>query len=85
MMKNTLIVFVLLLCTVLSGQAQMVADRTNEVQLDFNKPIVTTKLPRIEWDLPRLEYTNSQENKVDVKATVTSVVPLKSVRLAKSM
>jgi hypothetical protein len=81
-MKNSIVIFVLLLVTDFSARAQMVADRTNQVQLDFSKPIVATKLPRIDWELPRLEYTNSQENKVDVKAMVTSAIPLKSVKLA---
>ena len=62
--------------------AQVVVDRTNQIQLDFTKPVVATKLPEIEWELPRLEYTNSQENKIDVKAHITSTIPLKSVRLA---
>ena len=60
----------------------MVADRTNQIQLDFTKAQVTTRLPKIEWQLPRLEYTNSQENKVEIVATIMSPVPLKSVRLA---
>jgi hypothetical protein len=80
MMKNLVIAFGVL--ATIACQAQMVADRTNQIQLDFTKAQVATKLPKIEWDLPRLEYTNSQENKVDIKASVTSPVPLKSVRLA---
>lgn len=81
-MKKPIVIFVLCLFADLCAQAQMVADRTNHVQLDFTKPGVTTRLPKIDWELPRLEYTNSHENKVDVKAVVTSTVPLKSVKLA---
>ncbi|CAD5293143.1 MULTISPECIES: caspase family protein [unclassified Imperialibacter] len=61
---------------------QVVATRTNQVHIDVTKPANATTLPRIVWELPRLEYTNSQENRVDVKATVVSTEPLKSVRLA---
>ncbi|MEQ8534068.1 MAG: caspase family protein [Imperialibacter sp.] len=61
---------------------QVVATRTNQVHIDVTKPSNATTLPRIVWELPRLEYTNSQENRVDVKATVVSTEPLKSVRLA---
>lgn len=79
-MRNLMIVSFLLsgvLC-----RAQMVADRTNQIQLDFTKALVTTRLPKIDWSLPRLEYTNSQENKVEIVASVASPVPLKNVRLA---
>jgi len=61
---------------------QVVATRTNQVHFDVTKSSSPTTLPRIVWELPRLEYTNSQENRVDVKATVVSSEPLKSVRLA---
>lgn len=81
MMKRST-VFLLLLSCFHCVHAQVVADRTNQVQLDFTKPIVATKLAKIVWQLPRLEYTNSQENKIDVKALISSTVPLKSVRLA---
>ena len=73
---------VLCLLSTILCRAQMVADRTNQIQLDFTKAQVTTRLPKIEWQLPRLEYTNSQENKVEIVATIMSPVPLKSVRLA---
>jgi hypothetical protein len=73
---------ILLSLSVILCRAQIVADRTNQIQLDFNKAQVTTKLPKIDWELPRLEYTNSQENKVEIKASVTSPVPLKNIRLA---
>jgi len=66
----------------LNVKGQVVVDRTNQIQLDFNKPIVATKLPTITWELPGLEYTNSTENRVDIKATINSILPLKLVRVA---
>ncbi len=61
--------------------AQIVADRTNSIILDFNQT-VNTVLPEISWEHPRQEYTNSEEGQVEVKATIKSVVPLKSVKIA---
>ena len=39
-------------------------------------------MPEIIWEFLRQEYTNSEEWKVEVKATVKSSVPLKGVKLA---
>ena len=64
-----------------SVSAQVVADRTNSISLDFSRSL-NTILPEINWEYPRQEYTNSEEGQVEVKATVKSTVPLKSVRIA---
>jgi len=63
------------------AQSQIVADKTNKIKLNFSNPEVNTILPEITWEYPRLEYTNSQENKLEIKSTVNSRVPLKSVQL----
>lgn len=80
MMKKLLTLFVMLLA--FGVQAQIVSDKTNEIVLKFDDPEFETSLPTINWILPRLEYTNSQENRIQVKAHVTSSVPLKKVLLS---
>jgi len=76
-MKN--IVIVVLVLIGFSSNAQIVVDKTNEIVLNFSKEGLNTSLPTIEWIFPRLEYTNTQENRVEVKATVTSSTPMKNV------
>lgn len=79
---DRIIIFTLALFLAYQGYSQVVVDRTNQIQLDLSKPPVATKLPQINWELPRLEYTHSEESRIDVKANVTSVVPLKRVSLS---
>jgi hypothetical protein len=67
---------------VLNVEAQTVADKTNGIALDFNQPIIATTLPQIDWQLPTSEYSSSTENRIDFKARVVSVKPLKTVRIA---
>lgn len=76
-MRNIVIVVLVFIC--LSSNAQIVVDKTNEIVLNFSKEGLNTSLPTIEWIFPRLEYTNTQENRVEVKATVTSSTPMKNV------
>lgn len=64
------------------AEAQIVADKTNEIVLNFKNPDINTSLPTIEWIFPRLEYTNTQEHRIEVKAKVTSATPLKNVVLS---
>lgn len=76
MKKSLLILFLL---QSFFGYSQIVVDKTNEIVLNFRNASINTSLPSIEWIFPRLEYTNTQENRVQVKATITSSRPLKSV------
>lgn len=72
----------LLLLLLISSQpllGQIVSDRSNQVQLQFDDPTVHTSFAKIEWITPRLEYTNSEENRISLKAIVTSKHALKSV------
>ena len=79
-MKRYFTLFLLLIFSHLSV-AQIVTDKSNEIKLDFSKQLIATSLPSIEWEFPRLEYTNTQENRIEIKAAVSSSVPLKSVTL----
>ena len=76
-MKKTAIVLLGLIS--FCSSAQIVADKTNEIVLNFRGEGLTTSLPSIEWIFPRLEYTNSQDTRVQVKAKITSSQPLKNV------
>ncbi len=76
----TLILPVVLLMTMYNSIAQVVVDQTNYIHLDFSNES-NTVLPKVIWEHPRLEYTNSEERVLDIKATVESHVPLKSVQL----
>ncbi|WP_421878952.1 caspase family protein [Marinoscillum sp.] len=64
-------------------EAQLVSDQTNGIALDFTKeaPDGRVELPEIDWTFPTSAYTNSQENKIEFKAMISSKSPLKSVSL----
>jgi hypothetical protein len=65
-----------------TAQAQVVSRHTNQISLDFTKEIKETVLPVIQWQAPALEYTSSQENRIDFKAEVNSKRLLSKVTLA---
>ncbi|MEQ8905126.1 caspase family protein [Ekhidna sp.] len=77
-MKLSLSISLFCLATLVNGQ--IVSSRSNEVQLDFNSNAISS-FAQIEWISPRLEYTNSEEKKLEIKANITSVNALKSVTL----
>jgi hypothetical protein len=64
------------------ANAQIVSDKTSEVHLDLSNTGTKTTIPEISWIHPSLEYTNSQEHKVEISARVESLVPLKSISVA---
>ena len=59
-------------------RAQVISDKTNEIVLDFDKT-GKISLPEIQWVSPRLAFTNTQEQRVQIKANVTSGRPLNKV------
>ena len=61
---------------------QIVSDRTNNIVLSFDKATIISELPEIKWEQPRLEFTNTQENRINVQASVVSSVPLKNVSIS---
>ena len=76
-MKRILIPALLLIWS--ASVAQIISDKTNDIAINFSNPNINTSLPTIEWIFPRMEYTNTQENRVDIQAEVNSKVPLKAV------
>lgn len=60
--------------------SQSFSGRTNDVVFNFKQPdTVTTALPMINWVVPRIEYTNSTSNSVDIKAEIQSDVRIMHV------
>lgn len=78
-MRKELIVSLIFLALGFQSNAQIVSDRSNDISFDFTLEEVNTSLPMIDWTVPRLEYSNTQENRVDIEAEVLSRVPLKDV------
>ena len=72
---------ILVLFTSVSLFSQIVTDKTNAILINFKEADKNTSMPVIEWIYPRIEYTNSTEKMVQLRATVTSSVPLNSVIL----
>jgi len=73
------IIFLLLIYSSHALYSQIVTDKSNEIVINFKNPEINTILPKIEWIFPRLAYTNTQENRVEIKATVSSTIALKDV------
>lgn len=77
--------FIWLTLILVSGvQAQNFSGKTNDIRLNFKNPSyssINTSLPAIQWKTPQQEYTNSALNAVEVEASVSSYIDLKSVRL----
>lgn len=65
-----------------AAQAQVVSRHTNQISLDFTKEVKETVLPVIQWQAPALEYTSSQESRIEFKAEVNSKRLLTKVTLA---
>lgn len=78
---KTLRIAGLVIFIAVSASAQNFGDKTNAIKLNFNKPTVATTLPAITWISPRVERSNSIDEKVLIEAEVQSDVPLKQVRL----
>jgi hypothetical protein len=81
-MKNKLFALALLIGAHLQVTAQNFSERTNSIHLNFKEPIngITT-LPTIVWKTPQLEYTNSQQNSIEIEAWVTSESPLQNLKI----
>jgi hypothetical protein len=78
-MKKLLIILGFLAINSLS--AQIVSSRTNEIEVAFRGDEKTTSYAQIKWISPRLEYTNFEEGRIEIKAEVTSQFALEKVML----
>lgn len=67
----------------LSVFAQGLTAKTNEFSLNTRQESIPDSgpLPKIQWNDPKLEFTNSQNNKIQINASVTSYGLLTELRL----
>lgn len=79
LMKNLLIVLALVAIRPVSGQ--IVSSRTNEIEIAFRGEEKPTSFAQIKWISPRLEYTNFEEGRIEIKAEISSQYALESVML----
>ena len=80
-MKTIYAVVFVLLIGYSSATSQELRTRTNEVHLSMKESRSRTSVPVITWISPRMEFSNSTENLVEIEATVQSDVPLKSIKI----
>lgn len=78
-MKTLVLMFMLAMSINTFGQ--IVSSKSNEIQLQFTDESKNASFPQIKWISPRLEYTNSEEERIDIKASITSMHKLESVVL----
>ena len=71
----------ILLFLTLTSVGQIVSSRSNEIEIGFQKANANTAFAQIKWISPRLEYTNSEEGRIEIKAEVTSQHALEKVTL----
>lgn len=60
---------------------QELRTKTNAVYLSFKTPRTLTTVPTIVWNSPKLEYTNSFENTVEIEVDIKSEVALSNIQL----
>lgn len=65
--------FILIGLTICSHvvHGQNISATTNEMIIDLTKPVSAT-LPTIQWVFPEMEYTNSEDQKITIKADVAA-------------
>ena len=83
-MRTVILLFVFLLGHI--GWAQLVSDNTNAIRLDYTRGGTESNpqkivLPEIEWQFPSSEYTNSQENQIEIKCIISSASPISSIKI----
>lgn len=72
----------ILVCTVLSASGQGFVSKTNEVRLNVKNGLPTsTSLPLVTWITPRTDYTASQEKRLEIEATISSAIDLRTAQL----
>lgn len=81
MKTSKLILPMIVTMFVLVANGQIVSSKSNEITVAFPDSTLNTSYAQINWISPRLEYTNLEEGRIEIKAEVTSARPLKSVTL----
>ena len=81
MVTNKFLTACLIFFNVLCISAQELRTRTNAIHLAVKDPRSLTTTPTVEWITPRIEYTNSVANSVEIEAQIRSDVPLQAVSI----
>lgn len=83
MKTKTQLFFAALMTLVTVAQAQNVAVRTSEFEVDFSDPkkLVSTTIPVITWVTPVAETTYTQENRYKIKFEIESATPIKNITI----
>jgi hypothetical protein len=80
--NRIVIVLVFSLSTFTHSQGQGLTAKTNQLSINLTTGLPNaTSLPTISWIYPKLEYTTSQQNKVEIKAIVKTTSSLKELKL----
>ncbi len=80
---KTIYAFAVITLTVgITSFAQELRTRTNEVHLSMKEPRSKTTVPVVTWISPRMEFSNTNENQIEIEANVQSDIPIKSIKLA---
>ncbi|MEQ9403308.1 MAG: caspase family protein [Cyclobacteriaceae bacterium] len=72
---------VLFALTILPSFGQIVSSKSNEIEVGFRGENVNAAFAQITWISPRLEYTNLEEGRIEIKADIASQHALESVTL----
>lgn len=75
------IIKVLFVLTILPSFGQIVSSKSNEIEVGFRGENVNAAYAQITWISPRLEYTNLEEGRIDIKADIVSQHALETVTL----
>ncbi len=65
----------------LVSSAQNLTDKTNSIRLDLSSDRGSESLPMIAWRYPKLDYTNSKGNKIQISAEINSEKVVRRVTL----
>jgi hypothetical protein len=78
-MKIILSFLVLTLCISIAVNGQNFTGRTNDLVLDVPRGIKDGILPSVQWNSPKLEFSNSEKNSLQIDARINSQVYLKEI------
>src|SRR4051812_6433781 len=80
---NVKIIIALLLIAI-NINAQSLVSKSNEIAVTLKGSGMpdTGALPQVTWITPKLEFTSTIGNKIDIKAIVEAPLPLKEISLA---
>src|SRR5690606_15023684 len=63
---------ILILSCAQSVLAQNLSWKSNDIHIDFEKPLSSRGIPFIQWIQPSFDYTSSADGKVSIEAVVKS-------------